>query len=369
MINWLLKTLWRQKGSVISSSTGVALAFVLIIVMDAAFTGESNQIVAYIRNVNADIWVMQKGVSNMHMASTFVYDWKARRISEIEGVEKATPILYVNTVVKSGGRNWFAYIIGLMPDDIRAGPWKMSIGKSHPEEGEIILPQVISDMAGLKLGDTASIADMDFKISGFSTETFSMANSIAFVSFSDLEDLISTSGTISFIIVDLNPGYNVNEIIDEIENKVDAVNALSQELFINNDFQIAMLMGVEVVSFMTIIGAALGALLIAFTAYTQVAKRKRELAIAKALGYRNKSLYIAILIQSFIITTFAILIALFISLFLLPGLSELVPQITLEVTARALIRMGIIAYFVAVIATIIPTRMVAHVDPLTAFKV
>ena len=369
MLHWLFKTLWRQKGTVVTSSTGVAFAFVLVVVMDAAFVGESNQIVAYIRHANADVWVMQKGVSNMHMATTFVWDWKARRVAEIPGVKQATPILYINTVVKSGGRNWFAYVLGLLPNGQRAGPWKMVSGKSVPGEGEIILPQVLADMTDVKLGGKAKIADKEFTIVGFSAETFSMANSIVFVNFSDLEDLISTSGTVSFILVDAEPGQDSRELAKRIEQEVEKVTAIPQERFIKNDYQIALLMGVEIVSFMTIVGSVLAAMIIAFTTYSQVARRKRELAIAKALGYKNRSLYLAVLVQTFVITGLAFAIALLISIFLLPALSALVPQITLKITAAALTRMGLIAFIVAVLAALIPARMVARVDPLTAFRV
>ena len=52
MLRWMIKTLWRQKGSLFSSASGIAAAFVLVIVLDAAFVGESNRIVAYIRHMN-----------------------------------------------------------------------------------------------------------------------------------------------------------------------------------------------------------------------------------------------------------------------------------------------------------------------------
>lgn len=368
MFQWMLKTLWRQKGSVIVSSTGVAFAFVLVVVMDAAFVGESNQIVSYIRHANADVWVMQKGVSNMHMATSFVWDWKAKRIAEIPGVKKATSILYVNTAIKSGGRNWFAYVIGMKPDNPRAGPWAMVSGQSQPGPGEIILPSVLAKMTDVRLGDKARIANKEFTITGFSAGTFSMANSIAFVNFSDLEDLISTSGTVSFILVDAAPGQDIQELAKRIEQHVEKVSALPQEKFIKNDFQIALLMGVEIVSFMTIIGSVLAALIIAFAAYSQVARRKRELAIAKALGYKNQSLYLAVLFQTFVITGLALVIALLIAVILLPALSAFVPQITLTVTTTALIRMSVIAFTVAVFAALVPARIVANVDPITAFK-
>ena len=53
---------------------------------------------------------------------------------------------------------------------------------------------------------------------------------------------------------------------------------------------------------------------------------------------------------------------------LFPLLSALVPQITLELTARALERAAAVALVVAAVSAWIPARYVARVDPLTAFK-
>ena len=369
MFTWLIKTLWKQKSGVLTSSTSVALALVLLVVMDAAFVGESNQIVAYIENKNADVWVMQDGVSNMHMASTFIWDWKAERIASLPGVSRATPILYVNTVIKAGGRNWFAYVIGLPADGRRAGPWAMVSGNNHPGPGEIILPREFSDMTGLAAGDQAEIADQAFTITGFSEDAFSMANSVAFVSLPDLEDLLSISGTVSFVLVDAEPGQDPGELAARIEQQVDKVTALTQEQFIENDYQIAMLMGVEVISFMTVVAGALAGLIVAFTVYSQMLRRRKELAIAKALGFRNHSLYLAAFAQTLIITALAFAIALAISLLLLPLLSTLVPLITLDVTPKALARMSVISLSIALIVTVVPAYIVARIDPLTALKV
>lgn len=365
----MIKTLWLQKASLFSSASGVAAAFVLVIVLDAAFVGESNQIVAYIRNMNPSVWVMQKGVSNMHMASTFVWDWKVNRVSQLPGVKKATPILYVNTVVKVGGRNWFAYIVGLTPNSSRAGPWAMASGRAVPDDGEIVLPAQLAELAGVQLGDQATIADQEFTIVGLSQHTFSMANSIAFVSFSDLEDLLSTSGTVSFILVDGEPGQAPEELAERIVSSVDKVSAIPQEEFIDNDFQIALLMGVEVISFMTIIGSALAGLIVAFTVYTQVARRRRELAIAKALGFRNHSVYVAVVMQSLAVTAVALIIAALSAWGLVPIISAAAPIVTLDVTTDALLRVATIAFAVAIIAGLIPSYLVARVDPMTAFKI
>jgi len=351
------------------SAAGVAASLVLVVVLEAAFVGESNQIVGYIRHMKPDVWVLQKGVTNMHMATTFVWDWKVERVAQVPGVRAATPILYMNSVVKAGGRNWFAYIVGLKPGSTRAGPWAMAAGRAIPQDGEIVLPEVVAQLTGVRLGDEAKIADRRFRVVGFSRGTFSMANSIAFVSFSDLEELLSTSGTVSFVLVDARPGEDPVALARRIEQDVEKVTAVPQERFVHNDFQIAILMGVQIVFFMTVIGAALAVLIVGFAAYSQVARRRRELAIAKAMGVGNRAIYAAVVVQSGIVSGLALVIALLAVSVLVPALSALVPMITLSVTPESLLRVGAIAVGVALVASIFPAYQVARVDPMSAFRV
>lgn len=369
MLIWMVKTLWMQRLSLLVSASGVAAAFLLVVMLDAVFVGESARIVAYIERTGADVWVMQRGVTNMHMANSFVWDWKVKRIASLPGVKRATPILYINTVVKVGGRNWYSFVVGLPPDAQRAGPWAMAEGRAMPGAGEIVLPAVFARMTGIGLGDRAMIADMTFEVVGLSEGTFSMANSIAFIPFSDLEDLISTRGTVSYILVDAEPGHDAAELAARIEQDIGKVTARTRQRLIQNDFQIALLMGVEIVAFMTILGSVLAGLIVAFTAYSQVARRRRELAIAKALGVRNPSIYLVAAAQALIITALGFVIALAGAWALPPVMSALVPQITLVVTVEALVRIGVIALGVAIVSALIPGHFVARVEPASAFKV
>lgn len=368
MLRWLAKTLWMQRLSLLASSGGVAAAFLLVVMLDAVFVGESTRIVAYLERTGADVWVMQRGVTNMHMANSFVWDWKTKRIAALPGVKRATPILYVNTVVKAGGRNWYSFVVGLLPDAQRAGPWAMAEGRAMPGAGEIVVPRLFAQMTGIGLGGEASIADKRFRVVGLSEGTFSMANSIAFVTFIDLEDLLSTSGTVSYVLVDAEPGQDAGKLAARIEQEVEKVTARTREQFVRNDFAIAVQMGVEIIAFMTVIGAALAGLIVAFTAYSQVVQRQRELAIAKALGVRNRAVYLTAAAQAMIITALGFVIASAGAWALPPVISALVPQITLVVTVEALSRTAILALAVAVVSALIPGHLVARVDPASVFK-
>lgn len=369
MWRWAWKTLLGQRTGLFGSGAGVAGAFVLVICFEAVFTGISEDIVTYIRHTDADVWVMQRGVSNMHMANSFVWDWKADRVAEVPGVADVNSILYLNSVVKAGNRDRFAYVVGLRPDARRGGPWALAAGRGMPAQGEAVIPDVMAKISGLNIGDEISITDKSLRVVGLSEGTFSMANSVVFVHLADLEDILSAFGSVSYILVAAQPGVDSNELARRIEQQVEKVSALPREKFIASDFQIAMHMGVEIIALMTVVGTALAILIIAFTSYSHVAKKRRELAIAKALGFRNSAIYGGVAVQTSAITLLGLLLAVAFAYTIMPQISQLMPQVTLIVTFAAIAKIGLLALGVAILASFVPAYLVTRVDPLSAFHV
>jgi putative ABC transport system permease protein len=367
VLRWTLKSLFAEPLHLLASAAAVAGAFALVIFFEAVFAGESKQIVAYIRHSGADVWVMQKGVSNMHMATSFVRDWKGDEVKDVDGVKNVTPILYLNTVMKAGGRHWFSFVVGLDAGKPRAGPWKIAAGKRVPEKGEAVVPSVLARLAGVKPGDEILIADKRLKVSGFSQGTFSMANSVTFVTMSDLSDIMSTSGTMSYFLVDAAPGVDAADLAARIRDSVEKVEALPSGKFMDNDWNVAMQMGLEIIGMMTVIGGALAVLLTGFIVYSGISRRERELAVALALGVRPRAVYASAVIQAgwIVLCGFAMAAAL-VSL-AVPVTQAVLPQVTLLVTAEALLRVGAAAIVVTLIASLLPARRLARVDPALAF--
>ncbi|MDH3509148.1 MAG: hypothetical protein OEQ25_18570, partial [Gammaproteobacteria bacterium] len=56
------------------------------------------------------------------------------------------------------------------------------------------------------------------------------------------------------------------------------------------------------------------------------------------------------------------------ALILMPVVTASVPMITLQLTSASVIRTGVAGVLVAVLASIVPARRIAKVDPMTAFR-
>jgi putative ABC transport system permease protein len=364
---WTFKSLLRSPLTLMMSVAAAACAMLLAILFEAIYAGEAKQVVAYLENADADVWVMQDGVSNMHMATSYLSDWKAHEVRDVDGVAAVESILYLNTVIDAGGMKWFSFVVGLDSASNGAGPWSMAAGRSTPGPGEAIVPEVFADMTSLQLGDTVTITDHEFRVSGFSEDTFSMGNTVIFVTKPDLEDVMSSLDIVSFMLVKAEPGFSPGVLARSIRRNVTKVNALPSSEFVENDKTMVMQMGVETIALMTIIGGSLAVLLVAFTVYSQIARQQRELAIAKALGATNRMLLMSVTAQATAITLISVLAAVLLALALVPLTDTLVPQVTLRITGSAIERIAILGVAVALIASLVPARRIARADPVTAF--
>ena len=367
MLYWGLKTLLSEPMRLIVSALAVAVSFILVIFFSAVFEGESEQMVAYLEEMEADVWVMQKGVSNMHMSSSMVWDWKADKVAELPGVREVAALLYFNGPVKIGGRDWFSYVIGISPEYSRAGPWALARGKSMPDPGEVVIAEVIAKLTGVGIGDEITLVDRRLKIVGLSKETFSMSSAVVFVSREDLGDLLEGRDQYSYIMVYAEPGVEARALAERIEQEVDKVNALTSDAFIHSDRQLAVQMGAEIIRMMTIIGTLLATLIVAFTAYSLIARKQRELAIARALGFGSGQIYLAALYQSVMITLLGLLLALLISFTLLSWLPTIAPQLNLAIRLHQFVPLALLALPLAILASLGAARTVARVDPMAVF--
>jgi putative ABC transport system permease protein len=367
MWRWTWKSLLSEPLALIVSIAAAGSAFLLVMFFEAVYAGESEQVVAYVKHADADVWVMQRGVSNMHMATSYLTDWKLEQVRQLDGVAAVEGILYLNTVIETGGQQWFAYIVGLEVPSQQAGPWTMAAGRAEPGPGEAVVPAVYAEMASLGLGDSVRITDRDFTIVGFSQGTFSMANSVIFVPKTDLEDIMTSLDIVSYGLVKATPGVEPVALAERIESEIDNIRALPADQFVINDRRMAMQMGVETIALMTLIGGVLAVLLVAFTVYSQVARQRRELAVAKALGATNRSLYISVSVQASAIALAGVVAATMLALVVMPVAAALIPAVTLKLTASAVARIALVGVVVALVASIVPARQIARVDPVSAF--
>ena len=368
MIRLAFRNLFQNKVRLVISVGGVALALLLILSLDAVFTGVERQITAYIEHSGADVWVSQEDVLNMHMASSTLPDSVMRKVQHVQGVDSVMPIMYLTNNVIVGEERDLAYIIGLPEKAELGGPWEISSGQGLPQKGEVIIDRNVAEKSGIGLGDNVEILGDDFEVIGLSEGTASLVNSVAFISINDFEEMRGSYGTMSFLLVRIIQGESPEVVAARIESQVRDVTAQSGSAFAAQERKVVKDMSTDVITIMNLIGFLIGLAVMALTVYTSTLSRRREYGMLKALGARSTDLYQTVLAQAMLSVILGFLFGLVLTLLLTTIIPILGSSLSLEISLTSLIKVGSISLVIAGVSAIIPIRQIAGLDPAMVFR-
>jgi len=85
MLRLAFRNLFQSKVRLAISVGGIALALMLVLTLDAIMTGAEKRLTAYIDNSEADVWVAQSGIRNLHMVSSWIPASVRNEVSEVPG--------------------------------------------------------------------------------------------------------------------------------------------------------------------------------------------------------------------------------------------------------------------------------------------
>jgi putative ABC transport system permease protein len=368
MIRLAIRNLSQNRTRLIMSVGGVALALMLILSLDGIVRWIQTRVAAYIDASEADIWVAQSGVRNMHMASSSLSSKRAFEVGRVEGVDSVTPILYLTNVVVAGEERTIAYIIGL-PEKAQAGrPWIVSAGRGDPGPGGAVIDQGIAEASGIGLGDRVELLGADFEVVGLSGGTTSLTNSIAFISSQDFTRLRASPDTVSFVLVRVVAGESPEEVARRIEDQVDGVTAQTREEFSAQERKVVRDMSTDLVTIMNSVGFLIGLAVMGLTVYTATLSRRAEYGVLKALGARNRDLYLSVGVQALASVVLGLAAGLAFTLLLAGIVPRIVSNLGLEVSLESLGKVATASLIFAATAALLPIRQIRGLDPAVVFR-
>jgi putative ABC transport system permease protein len=366
MWKWAYRSFLDERASLVASAGGVAVVFLLVMILEGAFQGEADQAVTFIERSNASIWVMQKGVANMHMASSVLGEDVAVKVRQVPGVAHVEGILYGAAMAKVGDNERSIYLVGVRPGQWTA-PHDLAAGVATPGRGQVVLPEVLARKGGVGLGDRVIMQRRGFEIVGLSRGTYSMANALAFVHAADLAALLDTVADASYLLVWPAAGVTAADLAPRLRAAVPDASVLERHVFVANDLALNLQMGADLIRVMTFVAGLIAALIVGFTVFTFVARRARELAVAKAVGARPAQLLGAALGQAMALVVCGFAIAVVLAAALQPIFGAYTPGVIIHFSFAGAVRLGAAALVVAIIAALPSAWRVLRVDPTLVF--
>ena len=372
-IGLIIKNPFRNKTRTSLAIIGIAIGIATIVALGLVTGGLKASTENTLKSGGAEITVIQAGTSGFGSGS--IDESRVNDIKNINGVKDDAGILRTNAAIPGSSTSGFG---GFMVNGIDSNKLNLvgidSVNGTifSDNANEIIVGKTASQSLNKTTGDTVTLFNTDFKITGiFETGNF-ITDAGGFVSLNKLQNLTSSQNTVSSIAVKVDNNASVDSVSQTIQNTypnelntttaADQANRINQGLgFIDT--------ATWAISLLAIIIGGVGVI---NTMIMSVYERTREIGVLKAVGWRSRRILGMILGESIVITFIAAIVGIVVGIIgvnvllsISPTTGGIIqPAYSLDLFLRAL---GI-AFLVGVIGGIYPAYRASRLAPTEALR-
>ena len=354
------RNLLAEPRRLAASAAGVGMALMLILLLDGLWAGIEANVTTYEDNVGADLFIAQPGTRNFFGAvSSIPADTVSTALADPD-VEWAAAVRGFFSIVELHGRKVPTYVIGSTPGE-RGGPWDTPAGRAPVADDEVAIGSVIAQRHGLDLGDDLEIMGRSFTVVGTSADAF-MA-SFVFMTHAATDDLLRAPETTSFVLIGTDDP-------DAVRARLAATGlaVLDRDQLARNDLALIARAYEVPLAVMRSVAFVIGSLVIALTAYSAVAERRRDYGIVKAIGASSRRLISLAVQQSLIVSALGLMAG---ALLFLGGravIPSVRPQFIILATPGSILRAVVAAVLMGLVASVLPARQLAKLEPASAYR-
>lgn len=357
------KNLFSEPRRAALGIVGAAVALLMVLAIEGIYAGAVRQLTRYIDTSPAAIFVAQRGVRNMHMASSSLPLSQVDRIRGLPGVDWVDPILYAPADLATIRGEQLSYVIGYEPGR-PGGPASLSEGAA-PGVGQIVLDERAAANLSLRVGDRVRALGKVWAISGLTTGLTNIANTVSFIRFDELAAARGTEGRASYLLVGTK---GQPDALASMIERATGLTALSRQRFSAEEADLAKDMMARVIQVMTLSALLIGLAVVGLTLFVSTLSRLREFGVMRALGSKRARLAAVVLSQAAWTVGLALVAAVALALILGAVLDRTGGNVSLVLSSSAVARVAVGALVLGAIGALMPLFKVWRVDPATVFR-
>ncbi|MGZ7209875.1 MAG: ABC transporter permease, partial [Methanobacterium sp.] len=310
-IGLIVKNPFRNKTRTSLAIVGIAIGIATIVALGLVTGGLKASTESTLKSGGAEVTVIQSGTDGFMSGS--VDESRVTDIRNISGIKDTAGILRTSASLPGGSSSGFGsgftvsgidssklYIVGI--DGVNGTVF------SNGDANEIIIGKTAAQNLNKTVGDTITIFNQDFKITGvYETGNF-ITDAGAYVSLDKLQNLTNNEDKVSTIAVKINDNANATEVGKAIENsykdELSTTSAADQMGRINQGLSF-----IDTATWaISLLAIVIGGVGVINTMIMSVYERTREIGVLKAVGWRSRRILGMILGESIVLTLIAAIV-------------------------------------------------------------
>jgi putative ABC transport system permease protein len=247
--------------------------------------------------------------------------------------------------------------------------WKIT-GKAPSTDDEVLLGYEASDRLGLAPGDSLTVKDKQFTVSGVIRPTGSQDDGLVLMKLSEAQELFDKEGKIGMVeVAALCKNCPITEIVAQISGKIPTAKVTAVQQVVQgrmdtlNSFK-RLSLGISALVLLV------GSMVVFVTMMAGVNERTREIGIFSAIGFRSSHIMRIILLEAFIVSLMAGLLGYGVGMGAAKALLTVLSEKVAHFTFDPMIAVGslFLAIFIGLAASVYPARVASGMDPSEALR-
>lgn len=360
------RNLLQDKTRFALSVGGVALAIMLVLVLNGFLTGLYQQMSAYLDNQSASVVIASPDANSLMTSTSPLPRGTIDAVRKVDGVVAVIPIFAQFIYIDLHEKRVMVYLIGYDPT-IGGGPWRLVAGREPTADNEIVVDRVLAQRHGFQVGDTFSVMGIHLSVVGLADGTSSWLTSYVFIRQSAIAAFMLNNDLTNFLLVTPAPGVTPETLRERLHAAL-GVNALLKSDAIANDAKLFAGVFSAPLRLMITIAFVVGTLVVGLIIYTNTVERQAEFGVLKAVGAKNGLLYRIVLSQAFIAAGIGVAVSIGLALLVAQIIMALRPEFLVAFDVGAIIVATVAGLVMALPAALVPARMVAQLSPAEVLR-
>jgi putative ABC transport system permease protein len=381
-----ISNIWRRPLRTALTILGIVIGVFALTVM-GALAEKLNVLVdggdEYFRT---RIFVFDQGAASGFQASSRpITRDLVEQIEEIDGVDRATPVL--QTLLdpdEVGGFDIPELLTGIEPEtwfDERVD-LRLDAGRflAADDDGVTVIGADLAERYELRVGDTFTMRERDFEVIGVLERTLTFPDKIAYVPLADAQEIYVESVPEAFqertselaTQIEIFPDDlgEADAVAAAVEERVEGVRTVTPDQVADQIGQASVVFNLIIVG-ASVIAVIVGGLSVINTMVMTVSERVREIGIKKAVGAPTRAILREFIIEATLLGAIGGLIGLAAGALLVVVLNAQTAGSGTTVfllTPMLLLRSFLFATILGALAGIYPALRAARLDPVTALR-